>query len=168
LKIYGQPFGGDMRVIWDLVPGNYVALTQDGSAVQEFTVVEGGAPAEVAAEIPVALADFAFFFPVVIPAGPHTWELTNIGEQWHELVVVKLNEGVTVEDVFAFFETAGPDDAPPMELVMGYAPFSEGNRVWLDVDLPAGEYTVICFLPDIAGDMAPHAVHGMVRTMVVK
>jgi hypothetical protein len=43
-----------------------------------------------------------------------------------------------------------------------------GERAWVTWDLPAGEYTVICFLPDLAGDMSSHAEHGMVRMLVVE
>lgn len=168
VKLYGFPFAGDGRIVWDLQPGNHIALTTIGEpAMAEFTVVEGEAAAPPAADVQVQLADFVFALPDEVAAGPQTWELTNVGKQWHELVIVKLAEGATVDDLLAFFQTAGPEDVPPMELIAGYAPFGEGNRVWIDLDLAPGEYTVLCFLPDVLGDMSPHAAHGMVRTLVV-
>ena len=78
-------------------------------------------------------------------------------------------EGVSVDDLLTMMQSedamSGP---PPFEVVAGLWPMGKGQRAWATFDLPAGEYTVICFVPDIMGDMAPHAAHGMVRTLVVK
>lgn len=169
ISIYGGLFGPPAEMAWDLLPGEHVALTTEAPQMtQSFAVVEGEAAAAPAADVLVEMADFSFTMPDKIAAGPHVWELTNVGKQWHEMVVLKLAEGVTVEDLFAFFETAGPEDVPPFDLAFGYAPMSEGNRAWVTVDLPAGEYTVICFLPDLLSDMSPHVAHGMIRTLIVE
>ena len=56
-------------------------------------------------------------------------------------------------------ETEGP---PPFEDIAFWAPNSPGETGYVTWDLPAGEYTVICFLPDLAGDFSAHAAHGMV------
>jgi len=104
-----------------------------------------------------------------IAAGPQTWMIENTGGQWHEMAIVKLGEDMTVDDLLAMMQSedamSGP---PPFEWVAGLWPMGAGQRAWVNWDLPAGEYTVICFVPDINGDMAPHAAHGMVRTLVVK
>jgi hypothetical protein len=45
---------------------------------------------------------------------------------------------------------------------------SAGERAWLDLDLPPGVYTVLCFLPDFASTPPKsHLEHGMVRTLTV-
>ena len=109
--------------------------------------------------------------PDEIAAGPQLWQIENLGKQWHEMIIVQLNEGVSVDDVMTMLMEAGPEgpqDEPPFQDFGGWSPISEGNRAWGTFDLPPGEYTVICFLPDVMADMAPHVAKGMIRQLVVK
>jgi hypothetical protein len=49
-----------------------------------------------------------------------------------------------------------------------FGDMSAGTTAWVTLDIPAGEYTVVCFLPNTDDEeMAPHLAHGMVRTLVV-
>jgi hypothetical protein len=86
---------------------------------------------------------------------------TNGGQEAHELVVLKLPEG-----------------ADPMGLLDGTVPFEDvqfiggvfdippgGAQDLALVDLPVGDYTLICFFP--APDGAPHAAHGMIAPFSV-
>ena len=41
-----------------------------------------------------------------------------------------------------------------------------GAHVFVEVDLPPGEYGLLCFLPD-AKDGKPHFLHGMARSTTV-
>lgn len=85
--------------------------------------------------------------------------------------IVTLNEGMTVKDVLAWVASMGPEGPsgpPPFEESAFWGPMGPGQRAWVTWDLPAGEYTVICFLSDVAGDMTSHAAHGMVRTLTVE
>jgi hypothetical protein len=160
-----------IEVTYDLKPGDYVGLVFQESGPPLTTSFAAGAAtgaAEPQASVTAQLADFAFILPDEIAAGPQTWLIENTGAQWHEMAVVKLAEGTSVDDLLAMFsqpEQAGP---PPFEDILTWSPIGAGQRAWVTWDLPAGEYTVICFLPDLAGDMSPHAAHGMVRTLVVK
>jgi hypothetical protein len=115
--------------------------------------------------------DFSFAMPDKIATGPQVWQIENAGEQWHEMPILKLNEGVTIDDVLAMMAESGPggpEGPPPFEIVAFWSPMGAGEKAWVTWDLPPGEYTVICFLPDLAGDMSPHVAHGMVRTLVVE
>ena len=161
----------DGQVTYDLRPGEYVGLLfpEEGEPLlTNFTAGERSGESEPEASVTAQLADFAFLLPDEIAAGPQTWLVENTGAQWHEMLVLKLEEGTNVDDLLAIMaseEQAGP---PPFEWLAGMWPIGAGQRAWVTWDLPAGEYTVICFLPDMAGDMAPHAAHGMVRTLIVK
>ncbi len=161
--------GGEMT--YELQPGEYVGLlfTEEGAPLTTtFTAGEPSGAEEPQAALTAQLADFAFIMPDEVAAGPQTWLIENTGGQWHELGILKLEEGTDVDDLLAILaeqEQAGP---PPFEDIAFLSPIGAGQRAWVTWDLPAGEYTVICFLPDLAGDMAPHAAHGMVRTLVVK
>jgi hypothetical protein len=104
--------------------------------------------------------------PDQVPAGRQTWQIENSGQQWHEMAIAQLNEGVTIEDVIAYAE-GGFEGEPPGQVIAGWHPIGAGKTAWVTWDLPAGEYTVLCLVPDIEGDMAPHTAHGMVRTLTV-
>lgn len=168
VKLYGGSFMGQATMA-NLMPGSYVALTTGGEpAVAEFTVVEGEAMDEPEAAVEATLMDFTFVIPDEIAAGPQLWKISNKGEQWHEIVIIQLQEGMTVEDVLATFAGPEMEGPPPFDFFGGYGVISEGNEGWIEFDLAPGEYTVICFLPNLAGDFSPHAMHGMVRTLIVK
>lgn len=167
-----QP-GTSGQATFDFKPGNYIALDfGDGPPLlASFTVAAGigAAPAAPAAGVNVDLIDFQFTMPEQIKAGAQTWQIENKGSQWHEMVVIKLNEGVTVQDVLAVLMSEEPPEGPPpFEQVAFWAPMSAGERAWMDVDLPPGDYTVVCFLPDFASTPPQsHLEHGMVRTLTV-
>ena len=161
----------DSQVTYDLPAGEYVGLLfpENGAPLTAtFTAGEPSGAAEPQAAVTAQLADFAFILPDEIPAGPQTWLVENTGGQWHEMLVIKPQEGVSVDDLLAMVAAEEQSGPPPFEWVAGVWPIGAGQRAWMTWDLPAGEYTVICFLPDMAGDMAPHAAHGMVRTLIVK
>lgn len=159
------------QIIYDLQPGQYVVAdtSEDGDALTgPITVGEPSGATPPPADVPVELVDFNFGIPSEIKAGPQLWQISNKGEQWHEMLIVKLNEGVTLDDVMAMVmsedETSGP---PPFEEVAMWSPLGPGSTAWVTWDLPAGEYTVLCFLPDLKGDFQPHAAHGMVANLTV-
>jgi hypothetical protein len=164
----------DGQVVHDLQPGAYAAVyfAPDGPP-QVIPVTSGapsGAPAPTA-DVAVSLVDFSFTMPDKIAAGPQVWQIDNAGGQWHEMAIVQLNEGATVKDVLDWLATMGPEGPagpPPFEEGAFWSPMGAGERAWVTWDLPAGEYTVICFLPDLVGDMSSHAEHGMVRMLVVE
>lgn len=161
----------DGKLIIDLQAGQHVLInfSEDGppSAVP-FTTGEASGATAPTADVTVDLVDFNFAIPAEIEAGPKVWQISNKGQQWHEMAIVKLNEGATIDDVLAMLqseeESAGP---PPFEDVAFWSPNSPGETGYVTWDLPAGEYTVICFLPDLAGDMSAHAAHGMVANLTV-
>ncbi len=159
------------EVTYDLKPGDYVGLVfQEGAPplTAGFTAGAASGAEEPQADVTAQLADFAFILPDAIAAGPQTWLIENTGAQWHELGIVKLQEGTSVDDLLTVLAQEEQDGPPPFEDVVFWSPMGAGQRAWVTWDLPPGEYTVICFLPDLAGDMSPHAAHGMVRTLVVK
>ncbi len=103
------------------------------------------------------LVDYAFeLSETSAPAGTIAFDVTNTGEYPHEIVIVGLPEGITVEDVFEdeslfeqvefygfTFADAG-QDAPPLVLV----------------DMEPGTYTLVCFVDMPEG--IPHVMRGMI------
>lgn len=177
VKLYGyNEMSVGSRLIYDLQPGNYVAILfpqeEGGMPLMAEFATGTASPAQAPTDVvPVQLDDFAFIMPDTVPSGPQLWQIENVGEQWHELAVVQTEGDMTIEELMQAAMESGPEDNPedlPFQIMGIWTPMSEGNRAWGIFDLPPGEYTVVCFLPDLAGDMSPHAMHGMVRQLVVE
>ncbi len=172
------PAGGSSVATFDLKPGEYLVLAEADQAGEEEVpppltttfVAEGESAMDApAAAVRAELAGFAFVLPDAIPAGPQLWEIANTGQQWREMGILVLDEGITIENLMGMMAAEEkPSGPPPWQEIFFYPPISAGERAWTEIDLSPGEYTVICFLPNLAGDFAPQFVHGMVRTLVVQ
>jgi hypothetical protein len=160
-----------------LAPGRYAALClipgPDGiphlakGMIQPFEVTAGaGTAALPVATDTLTLTDYSFQSSRPLTPGRHTILVENAGPQPHELVVLRLAPGKTVED-FATWATSGGMKGPPPAMPMGGVGVMEkgGNGVF-SVDLPPGDYGLICFVPD-AKDGKLHLAHGMMKQIKV-
>jgi hypothetical protein len=160
-----------------LEPGNYAWLcfipSPDGvmhaakGMVRPFEVTAAPAGAATAlpeTDITVTLVDYDFQFSKPLTAGKHRIMIENAGPQAHELVMVKLPPGKTIKDFAAWAESMkGP---PPAEPVGGVGVLEQGMRATFSADLAAGDYGLICFVPDVK-DGKMHLVHGMMKDIKV-
>ena len=170
-----QP-GESLQVSFNLKEGTHVAIAFAGNppaegeqpSVAAFQVVPNGnrSQDEPAANIDLTLFDFAFDLPDEIPSGIQTWKIENMGNQWHEMLIVKMASGVTEEDLMAQMGDPSAEGPPPYEEVAFWAPMNQGEKAWTTFDLAPGTYKVLCLLPDFASEMS-HLDHGMVKTLTV-
>lgn len=133
-----------------------------------FEVTE--APADAARELPepdvtIKLVDYDFHASQPLTPGKHTIMVENAGPQPHELVLLKMAPGKKVED-FAHWAESGMKGPPPAEALGGVVFLDQGKRGTFDVELTAGDYGFICFVPDTK-DGKPHLAHGMMKTIKV-
>lgn len=138
--------------------------------VATLTVTEaadtGAAPP--VADLRAQLVDFSFIIEGAPAAGPQVVEITNTGMEPHEIILLKLAEGATVQDAMAFMMAGeNAQGAPPFEFSGGAAPMAAGMTAWYEADLEAGEYGLICFVPSPANEGAPHFMLGMVQQVSV-
>jgi hypothetical protein len=126
-------------------------------------------PSPPAAEPPVVTfvaTDFAFEGPDTIAPGFTTIRMVNQGSQQHHLILARLDEGRTLDSLMAHFQ-ANPAGDPPWATWRGAAnSVVAGDSTGATIDLPAGRYALLCFIPDPA-DGGPHLVKGMVRELIV-
>ena len=167
--------GGNSSVTLDLEPGNYAALcvipAPDGiphvakgmSTSFVVTPSEARAPAP-AADIVLSLVDYDFQFSKPLTAGEHVIEVRTDAPQPHEVVLVQLAPGKTLNDMMTWF--GKPNGPPPGAPVGGTVGVSPGRSNLLHVNLEPGDYALICFVPD-AKDGRPHFMHGMMRQITV-
>lgn len=159
-----------------LAAGDYVALCVIPSAdgvphvmkgmVKAFTVTPSTrtAPTPIA-DITLTLTDYDFAFSKPLTAGKHVIAVKNAGKQGHEYFMGKLLPGKTPMELAIFAEKK--IGAPPGIPMGGITDILPGDVVYVQVDLPAGEYAFICFSPD-AKDGKPHLTHGMIKQVSVK
>jgi len=119
---------------------------------------------EPEADIVVTLVDYDFQLSQPLTAGKHTIRVDNAGQQPHEIAIVRLHPGRKPADFTAWgMKPVGP---PPGTIHGGLSGIMPGSHSFIEVDLPAGEYGLLCFLPD-AKDGKPHFEHGMAKPTTV-
>lgn len=170
--------GGAVEATVELVPGRYgvicVIPAPDGQPhmlkgmVKELVVVPASSAGEAAVlpepDVTVKLTDYAFEISKPLAAGRQVIRVENAGNQWHEMVFVKLNPGTTLEDALKWGEK--PEGPPPFSGVDGTTVLSPGQSNTVTVELTAGDYALLCFLPD-AKDGQPHLMKGMTQQIKI-
>lgn len=160
------------HAIYNLEPGHYLAMASVGEgapALAEITVKAGANQAAVPqAEVNAQLVDFSFILPDTIKAGPRLWAISNQGTQWHHMSIIRLNEGATLDQLLETVMAEQPSGSPPAQEMALWEVMTPNTNAWALIDLPPGDYYVLCFLPDM-GATPPmmHASKGMVRKLTV-
>jgi hypothetical protein len=125
------------------------------------------APAASAPKLNITASDYAFEVPATVNAGWVNVSLTNNGKEAHHVQFMQLNSGVTVDQ---FVEALQQGEGPAMALVSlrgGVGALNSpasANQALLN--LPAGNYVLLCFVPS-PDDGVPHLAKGMLQPMVV-
>jgi hypothetical protein len=94
----------------------------------------------------------------------------NAGEELHHAIAAPINDGKTIADVKEFFMTEGgpPSGPPPVDFEGGFgtAVLDGGAKEVADLELKAGRYAFVCFIPDRAGG-PPHIAKGMLQEIEI-
>jgi hypothetical protein len=165
--------GGAASAVLDLPAGDYALVCfipspGDGIAhhkkgmIKTLTVGDAGqaAPAAPRADLVVRMKDFGYDLPKALPAGPLTLEVVNDGPEPHELNLLRLPEGKTLNDVMKFLtgEAGGP---PPFVPVGGMNGLDQGVTGYAELNLEPGNYVAICNIPSPKNEGHPHFALGM-------
>jgi len=165
------PAGGTAQAVIQLDAGDWVVWGDGDQPPSFFTATEGTpvVDTEPASDVTVTEQEFAFTgLEQTLPAGPQTWKVVNTGEQPHMLVLGKVPDDTTMDQVREVMNRA--PDATPAAGALGENDFedaggvlmqSSGTTVWPRLDLAAGRYVALCFVPDPSNGM-PHAAEGMI------
>jgi plastocyanin len=164
--------GNYVMVCWVPSPGGQVPHAAKGM-IQPLTVTApGGVTQAGAAYVPesapdvhLELSEYGFKFSKPLVAGKHVIHVMNTGAQEHEATFVKLAPGKTMKDFDAWLES-GMKGPPPATPAPGMAGLGKGRTATFTTDLTAGNYGVVCWIPD-AKDGKPHEMHGMVQVITV-
>jgi len=174
--------GGESSATLDLDPGKYVmvcvipAMT-DGQPhfmkgmMKELTVAarhgveQAGKSVAPAPDVTMTLDDYTFNTSAPITTATKTIRIRNVAAQSHEVVIMKLDAGVTPEQFLQALEK--PQGPPPGKILGGVTGIAKGRTIDLTATFTPGDYTLLCFVPD-AKDGKPHIAHGMVKNFTVK
>ncbi len=169
--------GQRQQVTLHLLAGQYVAIcfvtSPDGHShaekgmVTPFTVEQaasGAQPTAPQADGVVTLKDFSISMSDALTAGKHTLKVTNQGPQSHEFSLIHLEPGKTAQDVMTFFMQ--PAGLPPFTDAGGMGALAPHTSGWVEVDLAAGNYMALCFVPDPQTGKA-HVMLGMLTSFTV-
>jgi hypothetical protein len=108
--------------------------------------------------------------PTTLKSGPSSVSLTNDGKELHEIVLFRINDGVT-QDFAAILEL--PEKEVDTKVVpMGVVVVPPGQTGTSFFDLPSGRYGIACFIPKGTkngkeGTGPPHFKEGMVADLTV-
>jgi hypothetical protein len=170
--------GSQASAMVNLTEGDYVLIcwipNKQGVphvalGMQKALSVRGGKPVKVSRPTPsvvIKQVDYQFVLSERAQSGLQTIEVVNQGAQPHEVVVVKLFQSATVNDVIASFEP-GASGPPPGEFVNGITAIEKGERMYFTGEFEPGRYGLICFAPD-AVTGRPHFLHGMMTEFTVE
>lgn len=168
--------GSSGSALVNLQPGDYVMLDpvpdEEGvpgvakGYIMPFTVAKAEKmPDAPEAVLTLDMVDYAYTFDNdAISAGEQTVRITNSGPQEaHEVAIIRLNEGATVQDFLAAMAPDAPPGPPPGVPVAGLASLAIGEEAYLTVKLESGvKYGLLCFLPSSENQGTPHFMLGMV------
>ena len=154
-------------VLVDLDPGAYVWVcfveSDDGVPHVAKGMIK---PFQVTGNVAdVRMRDFSFEQPPSFSAGPTTVKVINEGPQPHEWALVKLQAGKTLDDFVNFSQS--PDGPPPFDSAGGFQAIDAGGTGWVKMDLTAGTYVALCFVPDPSSGK-PHVELGMFAPFTVE
>jgi hypothetical protein len=169
---------GSAQAVLNLTAGEYVIICFVPSPsdhvphlakgmVKTLTVEESSVVTqEPTAELTVTMKDFLFDFPERLPAGPRLIKVVNNGPEAHELNLLRLEGGKTVEDVKQYLaEPAGP---PPFIPMGGMNGLSVGGAGYMELNLEPGTYVAICNIPSPKAEGHPHFTLGMIKEFKVQ
>lgn len=167
--------GTEANATVQLEPGNYVLICfvdiggpphfMKGMVRPLRVVASNSAASNVKADATIDLFDYNFKLSTPIRAGTRTIRIHNVAQQHHEVELVQLAPGASVTDFMNWMQKM--DGPPPGKALGGVAGIEAGMTQYFSANFTAGNYALICFLPD-AKDGKPHFVHGMVQQITVQ
>ena len=116
-------------------------------------------------EVVIKASDYTYEYPAEIQAGPTYIKMENIGEELHHVQLLRLNDGVTLEQFQAALQQGEDAALPLVTLHGGVGVLANGSSGRVLMDLPEGQYLLACFIP--SPDGIPHLAKGMLTPMKV-
>lgn len=169
---FGLAPGQTFTTTLSLPPGDYVTTQPPdgkglGPAVQ-FSVANGAAGGSPPATTgTVLLYDYGISAPASIP-GRGTLAIKDIGSNYHFLIGIRLNRGVSADKVVADIKAGKDNGPPPGQFVTIIGVVNPGTVNYVKTNLTPGSYVIACFNSDRHSAGHNHSRYGMVRELTVR
>ena len=100
-------------------------------------------------EVPYTAADYRFIGTQFLPSGMTELTSANDGMELHHQQLLSLPKGMTADDLIAGL-MSGEGGPPPtgLDAVGGVGALNPGLLGWVALDLAAGNYVMVCFVPN--------------------
>jgi hypothetical protein len=160
------PQGETTTVTQELAPGSYVVADLASNVSAEFEVTGEAGAGDVSGDGGTITATEYAFESDGLEAGRNRVLFDNAGQEPHLIGAIGIKEGRTFAEARRFFRTEKGE--PPIDESRGFstAIVDGGVRQAVELDLDAGKYVLICFIPDRKGG-PPHVAKGMISEATV-
>ncbi len=165
------PPGQTRQQVIHVPAGEWVVFGEGNQPPTKFTSVENAKSVTTPPTGGVKITESDFLFAGLsdsLPVGNQFWEVTNTGQQPHMLVLGKVPDGTTIDQVLE--ASSRPDNATPppggltesdfTDVEGGILLQSPGQTIWESVNLQPGTYVALCFVTDPKTGK-PHVMEGM-------
>jgi hypothetical protein len=155
------PSGTTASVTQELAPGKYIVVDLDSDANTELEVTGDSGAGDLASDGATIEATEYEFTSTGLKAGKSRVLVDNTGGEPHFIAGIGIKPGSTIADVRTFFRTE--KGKPPIDESRSFstAVIEGGAKQSVQIELEAGKYALLCFVPDRAGG-PPHVVKGMI------
>jgi hypothetical protein len=171
-----QP-GESAQALLKIPAGDWAVFPEGNQPPAMISAVEGADSntTDPTADVTVEAGDFFFSgFSDGVQAGQQLWAITNTGKQPHMLVLAKVPDGTTEQQILDLMTSQDTGTPVPGALKESDAQFiptgilllSSAETMWLPTNLDAGTYAALCFVTDPATGQ-PHVMEGMVSVFQV-
>jgi len=111
-------------------------------------------------------AEYSYTLPDTLLAGPVTLVMRNVGKEAHQAQFLKLNTGVTLDQLIAALQQGQAATLALVSFQSGTGALDPGsNTESVTVNLQPGTYVVLCSLS--GADGVPHFAKGMLKPLQV-
>lgn len=125
----------------------------------------GGKVAGPPAVVTIIARDFSFEAPDVLPSGIVSLTLRNEGQEDHQVQFLRLNEGVSVDQLLGALQGSPEAAFALVSVAGGVNVVAPGQSAQATVNLTPGNYVMVCFVTSANG--VPHVAEGMWRPFQV-
>lgn len=112
----------------------------------------------------ITLTDYAVNLPQGF-TGQGTFEVRNEGQENHEMILFRIEDGKTLADVTAW-SAGGMKGPAPYDLTGGAPTIPPGATSWVNLDLRPGNYVALCVITSPT-TMQQHVQMGMVTPFTI-
>jgi hypothetical protein len=179
--LVAPPPGGSTNATLFLEPGNYAwycPMHWEGDVPhvfghdmsRAFVVTEPREPPATALvpepSVTITMVDYGYDLSAPLTAGQHLIRVANTGREGHEVILMQLATGKTIDDMRAWLED--PRTPPPVSRSLGGVVLEEAGAEegYFEAELRSGEYVLFCTIN--APDGRPHTDHGMIQQVRVE